>query len=368
MNAILGRRISAFETVVFTAAMTFAAGIFLAPRILVADAGRGGGLALLGAFILMVAWASALSRLADRLPHRAIAQAAVRRLPYVGYPWLGLVVLMELVIASGALTAYQAMITAVAMPGFPPMAISTLLVLGAWTGARHRLEGLARAVVVFFGAFATLGLLSFLLLLMRGTELAAVLPTADVSAGAILRADLDTMFLYGGFGALALSLPYQVRRRRGLPYAAIGVMVTGALTLLAYIVTVGTVGPAYVLLTTWPTVSALRTLVLHSFFLDRFGLVMVFAWSAIVIAYVSIHLWAAAEAACQITGTERGRGWWALSFSAALLLMSSMSGGPMQEESMARGLEGPVSAALLVGWLLAAAALALFARREPAAA
>ncbi|MDA8346255.1 MAG: GerAB/ArcD/ProY family transporter [Thermaerobacter sp.] len=361
-----GRRISPLEAVIFTAASTFAAGIFVMPRVLIADAGRAGGLALLFACALAVLWAALISHYASRLPDRALGRYFLQKLPFLAYPWLVVVVAFEILITYGALAAYQDMTTAVAMPGFPGLSITIVLALGAWTGARHRLEGLARSVLVFFGSFTTLAVISFLLLLMRGSELAAVLPGPHLAIAPIVRADADSLFLFAGFDAVALVLPYQVASRRGLPHVAVGGILSGALLLLAYVVTVGMVGPNYVLTQTWPVVSALRTLVLHSFFLDRFGLVVIFAWSAILISYVAIHLWAAGEAICQMTGSERGRGWWTLGFTALIMLVSGYAGGgPVQEEAVARGVISPATLFILVGWLSAAVGLALLARRDP---
>ncbi len=362
-----GRRISPLEAVVFTTAATFATGIFYMPRILIADAGRAGGLALLIDLTLATLWSALLSRSANRLPDRGLARYFTWRLPLLAYPWLGVTAIFETVVAYSALTAYQKMTTAVAMPLFPGIAITSLLAVGAWTGARNRLEGLSRAVLVFFTSFTALAVVSFLLLLQRGTEIRTVLPGPNLAFAHILTADADSFFLLAGFGALALTLPYQVARRRGLPHVALGAIASGVLMLLAYVVTVGTVGPNYVLTQTWPVVSALRTLVLHSFFLDRFGLVVVFSWSAIIISYVAIHLWAAGEAVCQIVGSERGRGWWTFASAALVVLAAAYAAGStVQGEAVARGLLGPVTFGVMVGWLAAALGLGALARRDPA--
>lgn len=361
-----GRRVSPLESVVFTAAATFAAGIFVAPRILTADAGRSGGIALITMYVVAVIWATVLARSAARLPNRAPGVTLVLRLPILGYPWLAAVAIAELMMAAGGLSAYQDMITAVALPNFSTLAVAVLFAAGAWTAARHRMQGLSRVVLVFFTFFTALALVSFLLLLTRASEMHALLPTAHLSLAGIATADVDTLFLFSGLGTLALTLPYHVRRESGLPHIAIGIAVTGVLTLLAFVATVGTIGPDFVLASTWPLVTALRTLVLRNFFIDRFGLVVVFSWSAITLCFLAIHVWAAGEAICQMVADERGRGWWTLGGMIIVVGLVVVSAGPVHEETMARSVEGPVALGLALGWLLVTLGLAWGRAPRPA--
>ncbi len=353
-----GRRVSPLESVVFTTAATFAAGIFIAPRILVADAGRSAGIALVTLYVLAVVWATVLARSAAHLPNRAPGVTLVQRLPILGYPWLAAVAIAELVIASGGLAAYQDMITAVELPNFSILSVTVLFAVGAWTAARHRMQGLSRVVLVFFTFFTALVLLSLLLLLTRAEEMHTLLPTTHLSLSGIATADVDTLFLFSGLGTLALTLPYHVRSESGLPHIATGVAVTGALTLLAFVATVATIGPDFVLANTWPLVTALRTLVLRNFFLDRFGLVVVFSWSAITLCFLAIHVWAAGEAICQMVADERGRGWWTLGGMIIVVGVVVVGMGPVHEETIARSVEGPAALGLALGWLLVTMGLA----------
>lgn len=360
------RRISTLEAVAFTAASTFAAGIFVAPRLLIADAGRAGGLALLLLMLAAVLWAMGISRLSRQIPRREVASYLVRRLPYFGHIWLGIAALFEAGLAYTALTAYVALAGAVLMPTFPPLSISLAIAIGAWTGARQQMPALARAVLIYFSAFAAFAAVTFALMLLRAQELHLVLPGPNIAFGSIFTADADTLFTVGGFSTIALVLPYQSASVRGLPHVVTGALASGLLTMLAYVASIGTIGPFFALSQTWPVVAALRTLVLQSFFLNRFGLVVVFAWSAVIITFVSIHLWAAGEAVCRLVGGDRQRPWYTLGFMALVVTLTQLPRGPTQEEEIVRGLASPATLAMLVGWLAIVFTLSMLARREGA--
>lgn len=358
------RHLSPLEAVVLASAATFAAGVFVAPRLLVAIAGRSGALAVVLSGTVIIAWTYALSHLSSTLPDRALAREMVQRFRVTGRAWLGFAALFEILLATAAVREYILLSRTIVVPMMSPLAVDILLGIAAWTGARHRLEGLSRVVLIYFGAGVAIAGAAFLLLLLRADELWAVLPGPHLSLAPIAQAAFETGFLFSGLSAAAFFLPYQTERPRGLPHLAQGALLSAVLFLLAYAFSVATAGPLYTLSQVWPLVSALRTLELRSFVLNRFGLIVVIVWSAIVLSFVAVHLWAAAESVCRMTGSDSRRALFALCASALMVVGAHLGNSVPQQEMLARWVLSPVTVVVLSGWLLWAVWLRHSARKR----
>ncbi len=358
-----GSGISGAETTFLTAGATFATGVFVLPRLLVADAGRAGILALLLVALAAILWTSWIAGRSQRLPARSLPLALVRQGGAGGRAWLVLLALFELLLAGEVSAQFATMAVAVILPGASRFGVSTLILLSAFTAARHRVEGLARTVYVSFLFAGMLAFAAFALLLGRADQLAAVLPGPHLSVGPILAGSIDSIGLYAGATTIVAFLPAQ-RYSRQMPAVIGGVILVTVLIVVAYVAAIGTGGPGYVLTQIWPVVTALRTLVLRSFVLNRIGLVVVLAWSAFVLTFSATHLWAAAEYACIAMDSQRSRPLVALAGTVLAGVFATFSGPEAQTEVIVRHVVGPAVAVVLLSWILLAY---LLTRRRPQA-
>ncbi len=351
--------IGGLETAILTAAAVFAAGVFEVPRLLVADSGRAAIVALVVTSLLVIAWTWEMARRATRVEGRNLPRALVRRGGMAGRTWLIVLALVEAGLAGAVLTSYAAMAAAVVLPGSPRLEIVALIAAAAYTAAHHRIEGLARTVYVAFMFAALPALLAFTLLLARGEQIATVWPGPHLAVLPILNGAFDGLLLYSGTAAIVAFLP--VHKSKGVPGVVSGTLLAFALIVIAFVATLATAGPNFVLTQVWPVVSALRTLVLASFVLNRFGLIVVLAWSAFALTFVAVHLWVATEYTCLAVGSDTWRGPVALVASALAVFMSTRFASVAAFESFARGVVVPMVLAVLVIWL--ALALVLTWRR-----
>ena len=344
--------IGGLETAMLTAAAVFAAGVFIAPRLLVADAGRAAGLALVLVSLLVIAWTWEMARRATRVEGRDLPRALLRRGGWAGRAWLMLVALVETALAGQVLTTYAAMAAAVVLPGSSRLEIVVLIAAAAYTAARHRIEGLARAVFVAFLAAALMALLAFALLLARGEQLATVWPGPHLAAVPILNGAFDGLLLYGGSTAIVAFLP--AHKSKGVPGVVSGTVLAFVLIAVAFAGTLATGGPNFVLTQVWPVVSALRTLVLASFVLNRFGLIVVLAWSAFALTFAAVHIWVATEYTCLAAGSDRWRGLVAFAATALAVLVTTRLPSLAAFEGFARGVVVPAVFAVFIIWLVLA--------------
>jgi hypothetical protein len=342
--------ISGRETVVLTAAASFASGVFIIPRLLVADSGRAGILALLLASAVALAWAAVVASRAQRIEGRDLPLAVVRQGGIFGRLWLFALALFEVMIAGSVVSQYTAMATTVILPGGSRLGVAVLFSLAALSAARHRVQGLARTIYVSFLFAAVLALSAFALLLARSEQLAAVLPGPHLQAVPIMVGTLNALVLYEGTAAIVAFMPAH-RPGPRTPAVEVGVLVGGLLAVIAYVAAVGTGGPEYVLGQIWPVVSALRTLVLASFVLNRIGLIVVLTWSAFVLTFAAIHLWAATEYAAMAFGIQRWRTLVALGGTLLVISFGLVITSQAQSESVVRGVITPAVVAVLAIWL-----------------
>ena len=346
-----GGSISSAETVILTAAAAFAAGVFVVPRLLVADAGRAGILALGLAAAFAIGWAGLMAARANLTAQRSLPLALTRRAGLYGRAWLGLLALFEVMLAGVVILSYSAMAATVVLPGTPRYVVAGLIAAAAFTAARHRVQGLARTVFVSFTFAGTLAVLAFALLLARSAQIASVLPGPHLAALPIAFGAFDAMLLFAGVTSLVAFMPAQARPR-GVPAVVVGTSVAAILVAIAYVAAVGTGGPAYSLTQLWPVVSALRTLVLASFVLNRFGLVVVLSWSAFVLAFAAIHIWAAAEYATLAIGSARRRPLLALAATALAFSVLFMGGSQAANESLLREVVAPATVLVFLSWVV----------------
>ncbi len=352
------------EMAVLTAAASFAAGVFIVPRLLVADAGRAGILALLTVSLAAIGWAGLIARRSRRLDRRNLPLALAAQGGAFGRVWLLLLALFELLLAGAVVQQYATMAAAVILPGGSRPAIAVVIGLAAFTAARHRIQGLSRTVYVSFVFAALLALGAFFLLLARSEQLASVLPGPHLRAGPILLGAMDSVVLYAGVTTIVTFLPSH-RPAHRMPAVVGGTIVLGLLVVIAYVAAVSTGGPGYVLTQIWPVVSALRTLVLRSFVLNRIGLVVVLSWSAFVLTFAAIHLWAATEYTCIAVGNQGVRPAVALIATALVLVYAWLGGAEASIESALRNVITPAVILVFASWLLLAY---LLTRRRPEAA
>ncbi len=352
------------ETVVLTAAGAFAASVFIVPRLLVADAGRSGILALILASAAAIAWAALVAGRARHVAQRSLPLALATRGGLLGRGWLFVLAGFEVLIAGEVVLQYASMAAAIILPGESRLAISAVIAFAAFTAARHRIQGLARTVFLSFLFAAALAMAAFALLLARSEQLTSALPGPHLKAAPILVGTLDSAVLYAGVTSIVTFLPAH-RPSRWIPSVVGGTALVSLLVLVAYVAAVGTGGPAYVLTQIWPVVAALRTLVLKSFVLNRLGLVVVLSWSAFVLTFAAIHLWAATEYACIALGSDRWRP--LLAFGATLLVLgfAAFGGTQADSETLLREVVAPAVVAVFSSWLLLAF---LLTRRKAEAA
>ena len=349
------------EVAVLTTAGSFAAGVFIVPRLLVADAGRAGILALLLVSLAAIGWTALIARRSRRLDERNLPLALAMRGGVLGRAWLLLLALFELMLAGAVLQQYATMAAAVILPGGSRATIGIIIGLAAFTAARHRLQGLARTVYVSFVFAALLALGAFILLLARSEQLAAVLPGPNLRAAPILLGALDSVVLYAGVTTIVTFLPAHMPAHR-MPAVMVGALVLSLLVIIAYVSAVATGGPGYVLTQIWPVVSALRTLVLRSFVLNRIGLIVVLSWSAFVLTFAAVHLWAATEYTCVAIGSQKRRPMLALIATLVVLVYTAFGGAEAAIETTLRNVITPAVVVVFLSWLLLAY---LLTRRRP---
>lgn len=345
-----GRRVSRLESTMLVAAAMGAGVIFTAPRMLLATAGRAGGVALVLLGLAGVFWAYTVSEVARRLPQRSLVLALERGAPWIVRPWLVFAAGFEVFFCAMNVREFAAVTTAIFIPGSPLPAVVGLILASAWTAARHRLEQLSRVVLVFFGAFALLGAVSFSALLLRATDQWSVLPGGPVELAPMLHADMMVLYMVAGLSAVPFLPPYEVPGR-GLPNAAVGALLAAGLALLAYAATVSTGGPSFALAEIWPVVSALRTLVLRNFFINRFGLVVLFVGTGIVLSFAAIRLWTFAEALHLASGRRGSPALLAGIGAAIAFAIAIQPGSVATTEAVVQGVLDPWGLAVLAGWL-----------------
>jgi len=348
-----GGSIGGPETVVLTAAAAFADSVFIVPRLLVADAGRAGIVALLLLSLAAIAWAAIVAGRARKVAQRSLPLALATRGGIFGRGWLIVLAGFEVLIAAAVVLQYTSMAVAIILPGESRLAISAVITVAAFTAARHRIQGLARTVFVSFLFAGILAAAAFALLLARAEQLASVLPGPHLRPGPILIGAFDSAVLYAGVTSIVTFLPAH-RPSRWIPSVVGGTVLVSLLVLVAYVAAVATGGPAYVLTQIWPVVAALRTLVLASFVLNRLGLVVVLTWSAFVLTFAAIHLWAAAEYTCIAIGSDRRRPLVALAASALVLAFSAFAGSQADAGTLLRVVIDPAVVAVFATWLVLA--------------
>lgn len=356
--------IGGLETAVLTAAASFAAGVFIVPRLLVADAGRAGILALFCVSLAAILWTILIAGRAQLVEQRSLPLALVQRGGAAGRAWLVLLALFEVVIASEVVLQYVSMAVSIILPGASRLGISALIALAAFTAAQHRIQGLARTVYVSFMFAGVLAVAAFLLLLSRAEQLASVLPGPHLQAAPILFGAFDGLLLYAGSTSVVTFLPAE-RRSMGMSGVVKGTLLAAVLITIAYVAAVATGGPSYVLTQIWPVMAALRTLVIESFVLNRLGLVVVLSWSAFVLTFAAIHIWAATEYACIAMGSDQWRPVTAFVTTALVVAFTAFGGSQATNESVVREIIAPAVLGVFVSWL--ALAFALSWRRAPAA-
>ena len=356
------RSLSGLEAVALTAAASFAEGVFVMPRILVADAGRAGGLVLLAVALLTAAWATVIAWRAWRVEDRALAAATVRRLGLFGRVWLVVCGAFAVLLAGTMVREYAGMAATVIMPGASRLSVIVLIAVAAASAARHRVEGLARTILIAFVAAALLTAVTFVLVLARAPELFSALPGPHLAVRGLAAGLFDASALFAGTSVLVLLLPFQESAHRGLPHVLRGVLLGMAMMILAYVATVGTLGPQYVLSQVWPVVTAMRTLVLSSFVINRFGTVVAMAWSAFVLAFTAIQVWAAGEFWSLAVGARDLRWLFVVLSLAGLVALGVALPDQATTEEFVRGVVDPATIGVFVLWL----GVALLATRRPA--
>lgn len=353
MRTAVGRRISVVETASLVAASIVAGGMFTSPRLLVGIAGRSGGVAALLLALFAVGWAAVMARAAQHLSVRSIPQVLMDHARWLGIPWLLFAALFEIVFCATSLREFAGVTTTVFNPMSSSPVLVTLIAASAFTAARHRLEGVARVVFVFFAAFALIAVFSFVVLLMRASDQVAVLPGGPVALGPLLNADAAAFFMISGLSALPF-LTFGMDQR-GYSAPVWGAGAAGAVMLLAYAATIATGGTAYVLSQIWPVVGALRTLIFREFFINRFGLIVLFAWTGVVISFVAIRLWVFAEAVCLVGGWPGRRAVVAAVGGLLAVAVSQLPDSAPSIQAIAIGVVSPWGMAVILGWLPLAA-------------
>lgn len=349
----VSRRISTLEALIVTASGALAGSIAGAPRVILSVAGRSGFIAvlLLGAVGLL--WTASITSIAKGLPHRSIPIALSRLSPWIARPWLVFVAGFEVLYCATALREFSIVVTTIFIPMSPVAVIMALIAGCAFTAARHRLEDLSRVVMVFSFLFMVPAIVSLGILIARADDQWALLPGGPIALSSLMQADLVAFFLIAGLGVVPLLLPYEatLKPARGTSGAIMGAAVTGFVVLLSYSAAVTTGGPGYVLTQLWPVISALRTLVFRDFFINRFGLLVLFAWSGLILSFIAIRIWAFSEAMCLATGLTSRRAIAAGLGTVIAFLIGLIPDSVVSVQQMVVTIVSPGGLLALTGWL-----------------
>lgn len=349
----VSRKVSTLEALVITASGALAGSIAGAPRVILSVAGRSGFIALILLGIVGVLWTMWMTSLARGLPHRSIPVAIGRLSQWIARPWLVFVAGFEVLYCATALREFSIVVATIFIPMSPVPVIMALIAGCAFTAARHRLEALSRVVMVFFFLFMVPAVVSLGLLIARADDQWALLPGGPVVLSSLMHAELVTFFLIAGLSIVPLLLPYAatLAPEKGIAGPILGAAFTGFVVLLSYSAAVTTGGPGYVLTQLWPVISALRTLVFRDFFINRFGLLVLFAWSGLILSFVAIRLWAFSEAMCLATGLTSRRAIAAGVGAVLAILIGLIPDSVLSVQQMVVTLVSPGGILIAAGWI-----------------
>ncbi|PSR34158.1 MAG: spore gernimation protein [Sulfobacillus benefaciens] len=299
-------RISALQFATMVTAGYLPCGIFYFPRPAIADAGKSG----LWCIFLDggVTWClmALMFRVTRLVPDESIIAISPK---IVGRPlgwFLGVyLIIYHLVLTIAAVSLFGFVMREVFLPHDPIWAIigaltATAVYMG-WGGA----VGIARTLMAGYGPVAFFTILTGMVSVILIRHPVLLKPPLFGPLFPILSGAWHEYILFIGFQLTITLYPF-IRNEQRLAaqrYTYWGLLMVVTALVIQYEVMMAAFGPSYLIDLRWPLVSFLRIISVESFFIDKFGLLVLALWTMIVVGFTAVRFW------CITHGTLALAGW-----------------------------------------------------------
>ncbi|MCY0886574.1 MAG: GerAB/ArcD/ProY family transporter [Firmicutes bacterium] len=291
--ALLGTGLSPGQFATLVTAGYITQGLFYFPRDLVMEAGR----AALWAFLLTAALGGASLLLfltvMEKAEGETLTGLGFRLLGPAFWPLAALIVLYHLFLLLGfGVMTVGLVIHSIFLASTPLWAVAAALLGGSLYMAWFGPVPLARAAQSLYLPVALITVLVAVMGVSLIRHPLLLVPALPASAAGFARAVYHNFGLFLGIDALGWFYPYvhaadRARARRTVLWALVAASVVFAWGLEDVL---ATFGPDFVPALRWPAAQFLRLLNLVTFYVNKFGLVVIVMWTVAAITFGAVHL------------------------------------------------------------------------------
>ncbi|MCY0879899.1 MAG: GerAB/ArcD/ProY family transporter [Firmicutes bacterium] len=270
-----------------------AGGIYLWPQYVISLMGSNGVYALMTTTLLAVGLAMAEVAVALNVQRPTYLTTLKTILPVIGpYVLFPLTAILCLAIDAIVLVLYGLMMQSYFYPFTPRLVIDlVILLVAAWVAVRT-LSAVARSVQFWFPIILVLFVFVTVLTVPHIAYLAALKPATHFYVVPWVHSVFATWFLYADGSGIITLTPHVAWKRPRDAYltAALAILGQGAVLLVLYIVSVGTLGPDALSHLYWPLAYIYSLVSLRSFFFQGVGAFVIIVWTSAITLYLAVHI------------------------------------------------------------------------------